>query len=235
MPKKRLVPKKETLSIDFKDLDTGENDTLIAPPYRLVNIVATSSLGVKKLNLKKIALKHKFLEFNPQNFAAATLRIKNPKTTALIFASGKMVCTGASTERKSRLASRKYVHILQRVGIPVSFDNFKIQNIVAAASVGFTIRLQDIADAFGPYTSYEPELFPGLIFRSIEPKLVFLIFRSGKIVITGAKHNDEIKLTYQSLYRNIIVKYKDDDGATASSSLYRNQIREKRLLQGTEY
>ena len=58
MPKKRTVPKKETLSIDFKDLDTGENDTLIAPPYRLVNIVATSSLGVKKLNLNILGVNH---------------------------------------------------------------------------------------------------------------------------------------------------------------------------------
>jgi transcription initiation factor TFIID TATA-box-binding protein len=233
MPPKKKAKKK---AVDFDKLvdETSTETELNIPPYRLVNVVSTFSLG-KSLNLKRIALQFKFLEFNPQNFAAATLRIKSPRTTALVFASGNMVCTGAGSEIESRLAARKYVHILQKVGILVSFNSFKIQNIVAAAAVGFTIRLQDIADAYGPYTSYEPELFPGLIFRSISPKLVFLIFRSGKIVITGAKHKDEIKSTYESLYRKIILKYRDEEGSTSSSSQYWSETRRQRIMKGVGY
>ncbi len=219
------MPKKK---FDFKDLNKKEGIQI--PPYHLQNVVSTFSLGITGLNLKKIAMKYAFLEFNPQTFAAAIMRIRYPRTTALAFQSGNMVCTGARDLYLSRLAARKYCRIFQSVGIPVCFKNFKIQNIVASATVGFTIKLQEIADVYGPYVQYEPDLFPGLILRSINPKLVFLIFRSGKIVITGGKRVEDIENTYYSLYTNIIVRYKDTEGSTASSSAYRSEIRQKKLM-----
>jgi len=225
-----MPPKGKKKPVDFNNLGTAGNDIVQVPHPIISNVVSTFSLGMK-LDLKKIAEEQQFVEFNPANFAAATLRVKEPRTTALAFQSGNMVCTGAATEHHSRLAARKYVRILQKIGLRVSFNNFKIQNIVAAAATGFTIKLHDIAADFGPYTSYEAELFPGLIFRSIEPKLVFLIFRSGKVVITGAKHKSEITSTYESLYRNILVKYKDIDGSTSSSSEYRNQTRQNKMVK----
>ena len=100
--------------------------------------------------------------------------------------------TGSKSTLESRLAARKYVRIYHSIGIPVMFKNFEIQNVVASANVGFPIKLKDIADKFGLYVSFTPDLFPGLIFRSINPKLVFLIFRSGKIVITGARNVHDI-------------------------------------------
>ena len=220
-----MPPKKK--KFDFQNLSTKENIEI--PPYSLQNVVSTFSLGTKGLNLKLIAMQYAFLEFNPQTFAAAIIRIREPRTTALAFQSGNMVCTGARSLLESRLAARKYCSLFQKVGIPVSFNNFKIQNIVASADVGFTIKLQDIADNYGPYTQYEPDLFPGLIMRSINPKLVFLIFRSGKINITGGKKVEDVERTYQTLYTNIIIKYKDVAGSTSSSSVYRNEIRQKKL------
>lgn len=213
--------------LNFKGLT--QKDGIEIPPYHLQNVVSTFSLGVNGLNLKKIAMKYAFLEFNPQTFAAAIMRIRYPRTTALAFQSGNMVCTGARSLLLSRLAARKYCRIFQAVGIPVCFKNFRIQNIVASAAVGFTIKLQELAEAFGPYTQYEPDLFPGLILRSINPKLVFLIFRSGKIVITGGKSIEDIESTYYSLYTNIIVKYRDLDGSTQSSSEYRAKVRQKKI------
>lgn len=212
---------------DFQNLTKKGN--VHVPPYHLQNVVSTFSLGTKGLNLRLIAMRYAFLEFNPQTFAAAIIRIRKPRTTALAFQSGNMVCTGARSLLQSRLAARKYCSLFQKVGIPVSFNNFKIQNIVASATVGFTIKLQDIADAYGPYTQYEPDLFPGLILRSINPKLVFLIFRSGKIVITGGKKVEDVERTYHTLYTNIIIKYKDIEGSTSSSSVYRSEIRQKKL------
>ena len=220
-----MPPKKK--KFDFNQLKSKQNVQI--PPYHLQNVVSTFSLGTKGLNLKRIAMKYAFLEFNPQTFAAAIIRIRHPRTTALAFQSGNMVCTGARSLLESRLAARKYCRLFQAVGIPVSFNKFKIQNIVASATVGFTIRLQDIADAYGPYTQYEPDLFPGLILRSINPKLVFLIFRSGKIVITGGKMVEDVERTYYTLYTNIIIKYRDKEGSTSSSSVYRSEIRQKKL------
>lgn len=236
-PKKKKKKKNKSKKIDLIKLDQEKNnkDVIDVPPFRIVNVVSTCSLGIQKLDLRSIALKYNFLEFNPLCFAAATMRIREPRTTALLFASGNMVVTGASNERLSRLAARKYCRVLQKCGLRVYFKKFGIQNIVASANVGFTIKLQEIADKFSPYSHYEPDLFPGLIFRSISPKLVFLIFRSGKIVITGAKKQHEIKITYDSLYRNIIIHYRDTDGSTSSSSVYRNQIRQQKMLEGVEY
>lgn len=132
------------------------------------------------------------------------MRIRDPKTTALIFASGKMVVTGAKSEDDSRLASRKYARIVQKLGFDAKFSEFKIQNIVGSCDVKFPIRLEGLAYSHGQFSSYEPEvsvpcvrltivanvfaqLFPGLIYRMIKPKVVLLIFVSGKIVLTGAK------------------------------------------------
>ena len=224
--------KKKKEKFDLSTLNSSGSVELVVPPFKLQNVVSTFSLGVTGLNLRYIALKHGFLEFNPQTFAAATMRIRNPRTTALAFASGNMVCTGGKNELQSRLAARKYVRVFQSVGIPVCFKSFKIQNIVASCNVGFTIKLQKIADQFGPYVSFEPDLFPGLIFRSINPKLVFLIFRSGKIVITGAKNTEQIRVTYESLYKNIIINYRDDESSTSSSSVYRTQIKQGWDLTG---
>ena len=195
------------------------------PNFKLQNVVATFNLGVDHLDLRAIALEKAFIEYNPQKFAAATLRIRSPRTTALAFASGNMVCTGAKTELESRLAGRKYVRLLQKHGIPVSFRAFKIQNIVASAEVPHTLKLIELSRAYGPYVSYEPDLFPGLVFRTTEPKLVFLLFRSGKIVITGAKSRDEIGKTFKMLFYGIIVKYIDWEDDTQSSSDYRAKMR----------
>ncbi|CAG8750537.1 12087_t:CDS:2, partial [Cetraspora pellucida] len=152
----------------------------------LQNIVATVNLGCK-LDLKTIALHARNAEYNPKRFAAVIMRIREPKTTALIFASGKMVVTGAKSEDDSKLASRKYARIIQKLGFNARFTDFKIQNIVGSCDVKFPIRLEGLAYSHGHFSSYEPELFPGLIYRMVKPKIVLLIFVSGKIVLTGAK------------------------------------------------
>lgn len=108
------------------------------------------------------------------------MRIREPKTTALIFSSGKMVCTGARSEEDSKLAARKYCRIVQKLGYTdAKFKDFKIQNIVASSDVKFPIRLEGLAYSHGLFSSYEPEIFPGLIYRMKDPKVVLLIFVSG--------------------------------------------------------
>lgn len=139
------------------------------------NIVATVNLDCR-LDLKTIALHARNAEYNPKvcwfffvlivarliprtkRFAAVIMRIRDPKTTALIFASGKMVVTGAKSEDDSRLASRKYARIVQKLGFDAKFSEFKIQNIVGSCDVKFPIRLEGLAYSHGQFSSYEPEV-----------------------------------------------------------------------------
>lgn len=165
----------------------------------LQNIVATVNLDCR-LDLKTIALHARNAEYNPKRFAAVIMRIREPKTTALIFASGKMVVTGAKSEDDSKLASRKYARIIQKLGFNAKFTDFKIQNIVGSCDVKFPIRLEGLAFSHGTFSSYEPELFPGLIYRMVKPKIVLLIFVSGKIVLTGAKVREEIYQAFAAIY-----------------------------------
>eukprot|EP00696_Hemimastix_kukwesjijk_P008083 gnl/Hemi2/20230_TR6705_c0_g26_i1.p1 gnl/Hemi2/20230_TR6705_c0_g26~~gnl/Hemi2/20230_TR6705_c0_g26_i1.p1 ORF type:complete len:202 (+),score=25.59 gnl/Hemi2/20230_TR6705_c0_g26_i1:189-794(+) len=165
----------------------------------LQNVVSTVNLSTK-LDLKTIALHARNAEYNPKRFAAVIMRIRDPKTTALVFASGKMVCTGAKSEEFSRLAARKYARIIQKLGFPAKFHEFKIQNIVGSCDVRFPIRLEGLAYQHANYSSYEPELFPGLIYRMVKPKVVLLIFVSGKVVLTGAKVREEIYEAFEAIY-----------------------------------
>ncbi|KAG4032372.1 hypothetical protein MFRU_007g02760 [Monilinia fructicola] len=165
----------------------------------LQNIVATVNLDCR-LDLKTIALHARNAEYNPKRFAAVIMRIRDPKTTALIFASGKMVVTGAKSEDDSKLASRKYARIIQKLGFNAKFTDFKIQNIVGSCDIKFPIRLEGLASRHMNFSSYEPELFPGLIYRMMKPKIVLLIFVSGKIVLTGAKVREEIYQAFEMIY-----------------------------------
>lgn len=179
--------------------EEGENSATSGIVPTLQNIVATVNLGCR-LDLKTVALHARNAEYNPKRFAAVIMRIREPKTTALIFASGKMVVTGAKSEDDSKLASRKYARIIQKIGFAAKFTDFKIQNIVGSCDVKFPIRLEGLAFSHGTFSSYEPELFPGLIYRMVKPKIVLLVFVSGKVVLTGAKQREEIYQAFEAIY-----------------------------------
>jgi len=105
------------------------------------------------LDLQHIANGARNAEYNPKRFAAVIMRIRDPKTTALVFASGKMVCTGAKSEEHSRLAARKYARIVQKLGFPARFKDFKIQNMVGSCDVKFPIRLEGLAMVSGTFAN----------------------------------------------------------------------------------
>ncbi|RHY45614.1 hypothetical protein DYB34_013679, partial [Aphanomyces astaci] len=156
------------------------------------NIVGTIDVKTP-LDLKTIALHARNAEYNPKKFAAVIMRLRDPKTTALMFSSGKVECihryppTTSSTEANCRLAARKYCRVLQKLNFPAQYDMFKICNIMGTSDVRFPIRLEGLLNDHSRFCTYEPELFSGLIFKLVEPKLTFLIFVSGKLVICGAK------------------------------------------------
>eukprot|EP00536_Pseudo-nitzschia_multiseries_P000302 jgi/Psemu1/655/gm1.655_g len=174
---------------------------------RIQNIASTANLGVR-LDLKKIALKCRNTEFNPRRFSAVVMRLREPRATALIFASGKMCVTGVKSTHNVTLAIQKFHYIIERIGFqPKENVDFKVQNIVGTADCGFPIRLEGLVYAHSAFASYEPELFPGLIYRLVSPRVVFLIFVSGKIVITGAKKEEDLKTAFEKLYP-VLVEFK---------------------------
>lgn len=217
-------------SIDNSETYTVNNSprnnvagTLINPLFpesiqpKLQNIVSTANLRCE-LDLREIALRAKNAEYNPKRFAAVIMRIREPKTTALIFASGKMVCTGARSEEDSKKAARQYAKIINKLGFPVKFTEFKIQNIVGSCDVKFPIRLEGLANSHSRFCSYEPEMFPGLIFRMLKPKIVLLIFVSGKIVLTGAKERNDIFNAFQNIYP-LLMSFKKKEGNSQSTDM----------------
>jgi len=187
------------------------------------NVVCTFNLGVDAISLRDLANRTPFVEYNPKKFAAATARIVQPRTTALCFASGNMVCTGAKNEALARLAARKYVHVLQECGFNVYFHDFKIQNLVASTDVGGLLKLDEMATAYGTCAGYEPDMFPGLVLRLTDPKVVYLCFRSGKVVITGARNRDMIMSSFRQVYTEIMVPFIDTRSTEANSALYRHE------------
>eukprot|EP00429_Kryptoperidinium_foliaceum_P001166 CAMPEP_0176012318 /NCGR_PEP_ID=MMETSP0120_2-20121206/5734_1 /TAXON_ID=160619 /ORGANISM="Kryptoperidinium foliaceum, Strain CCMP 1326" /LENGTH=212 /DNA_ID=CAMNT_0017345201 /DNA_START=44 /DNA_END=683 /DNA_ORIENTATION=- len=178
-PKNSHAPSLAGSVIECRD-EVGDRTMLI----RIQNIASTANLGVR-LDLKKIALKCRNTEFNPRRFGAVIMRLREPRATALIFASGKICVTGVKSTHNATLACKKFHYIIERVGFkPKEFMDFKVQNIVGTTDLG---AFGGTVDAHSVFCSYEPELFPGLIYRLVKPRVVFLIFVSGKIVITGAK------------------------------------------------
>jgi transcription initiation factor TFIID TATA-box-binding protein len=111
-----------------------------------------------------------------------------------------MICTGAKTISDCRNAAMKYAAIITKVGYQVQFNDFKVQNITATSDAGFPIRLEALIFAMPKNCTYEPELFPGLIYRMITPKVVLLIFVSGKLVLTGAKKRSDIYQAFNNIY-----------------------------------
>jgi transcription initiation factor TFIID TATA-box-binding protein len=155
------------------------------------NVVASATLN-QKVDLNAVVKGYPGVEYRPEQFPGLVFRLKRPKTATLIFSSGKMVCTGAKSEKEARRAVMKVIKELKRGGIIIiSKPELKIQNIVASAILGGLIDLEKAAFTLGK-TMYEPEQFPGLIYRMEEPKVVILLFASGKLVCTGAKKEQDV-------------------------------------------
>ena len=171
---------------------------------QIENIVASTALA-EKLDLGKIALALEGAEYEPEQFPGLIYRLQEPRTAVLIFRSGKVNCTGAKDIESVKKTIQILVDKLKQAGIDV-YDNPKIvvQNIVAVYDLGTELNLTNIAMSLGlENVEYEPEQFPGLVYRVEEPKVVLLLFGSGKVVCTGAKKKEEIVEAIKILKRDL--------------------------------
>ena len=163
------------------------------------NVVASASVN-QEFNLEDIMKNFMNTEYRPKRFPGLVFRLKRPKTATLIFSTGKMVCTGAKSEKLAIAAVNKVVKELKAGGIIVlGKPVITIQNIVASANLQNKVDLETAADLLDN-VMYEPEQFPGLIYRMSDPKTVLLLFSSGKIVCTGGKSEKIVHNSVNNLY-----------------------------------
>jgi transcription initiation factor TFIID TATA-box-binding protein len=166
------------------------------------NVVAVATLN-QKVDLNAVVKSFPGVQYRPEQFPGLVFRLKRPKTATLIFNSGKMVCTGAKSEKEAHRAVMNVVKELKKGGIIIiSKPELKIQNIVASASLGGRIDLEQAVSSLAK-TMYEPEQFPGLIYRMDEPKVVILIFASGNLVCTGAKKEQDVYDAVHKLHESL--------------------------------
>ncbi|TFG03081.1 MAG: TATA-box-binding protein [Promethearchaeota archaeon] len=161
--------------------------------YKIENVVATVSVELtEKIDLNQIARKHAEVEYNPERFPGLVMRIEKPRATILIFSTGKMVVTGLRKAVEAPRVVEKVVKNIRKAGIKLANPEITIQNIVASGDLHTNIDL-NMAAIVMEYAMYEPEVFPGLIYRMQDPKTVFLIFSTGRIVCTGAKKKEIVR------------------------------------------
>lgn len=173
---------------------------------KVVNIVVSTSLQ-HDVPLEKMAATLSNTEYNPEQFPGLVIRIKEPKTTALIFSSGNVVCTGAKTMEEVDKSIKKIIKTLEKINIKIKIEpKINVQNIVASGNVGMDLNLNVLAMKL-PNTEYEPEQFPGLVYKlggkEGSDRATFLLFSNGKIVCTGTKSEDEVDAACKKLVENL--------------------------------
>jgi transcription initiation factor TFIID TATA-box-binding protein len=178
------------------------------------NVVATADLS-QHLDLEVILQVTPGARYDPQRFPGLIYRLKKPKTTTLLFKTGKMVCTGAKSSKSAKTAIAQVISDLTGNGIIIiSRPAVDIENIVASANLHGIVDLENVAERLYR-TMYEPEQFPAVIYRMTEPKVVLLIFANGKIVCTGAKKEAEVYLAIErlqdTLELNRLITHDDSD------------------------
>jgi len=171
---------------------------------KIQNVVATAALGTK-IDLIAIMKVFRNVEYRPKKFPGLVFRLKRPKTATLIFTTGKMVCTGSKSIKLAKRAVKKVVKELREAGFIIKDDpSVEVQNIVASADILSKVDLEAAADILDNIM-YEPEEFPGAVYRMDEPKVVILIFSSGNLVITGAKTEEQVRIAADKI-RDILME-----------------------------
>jgi len=179
---------------------TAELPEARKPVVNIENIVATIILE-NTLDLNLIEARIPDVDYNPDQFPGLVYRLQSPKITALVFKSGKMVVTGAKSVKQLVWAVKAILKKFMTKGIAVQGrPQIQIQNIVASANLNVVVDLEKAAFVL-PHSMYEPEQFPGLIYRMDKPRVVLLIFSSGKMVITGAKRENEVYEAVNNIHK----------------------------------
>jgi len=162
--------------------------------YTIVNMVASGNLNAT-LDLYNLAIAIPNIEYEPEQFPGAILKLKEPKVSMLLFKNGKVICSGASSESQISLAiykASKLIHEIQKSVKIQKNSPYTVVNLVATANLNMTLDLFKTAMELDN-VEYEPEQFPGAILRIQDPKLTLLLFKNGKMICAGAKKEEFLK------------------------------------------
>ncbi|MGB9708142.1 MAG: TATA-box-binding protein [Candidatus Pacearchaeota archaeon] len=171
------------------------------PNLKIQNIVATTSLNTK-VPLVKLVRSQTNTEYNPEQFPGLVLRIKKPKSAVLVFSSGNLVCTGTKSIKQVNEVIVQVIRQLRKIGVHVKEKpKINVQNIVASGSINIVMNLNELALKL-ENTEYEPEQFPGLVYKLNEPNATFLLFSNGKLVCTGTKNKKQLEEAMKQLLKN---------------------------------
>ena len=196
-----MADEEDDFEEDFEEEEEAEYEEGL--DYKIENVVATVTVEItEKIDLNQIARKHAEVEYNPERFPGLVMRIEKPRATILIFSTGKMVVTGLRKAIEAERVVDKVVKNIRKAGIKLSNPEITIQNIVASGDLHTNIDL-NMAAIVMEYAMYEPEVFPGLIYRMQDPKTVFLIFSTGRIVCTGAKQKEIVRDAVKKLNQQV--------------------------------
>ena len=169
---------------------------------KVQNIVATTSLG-KEVSLTKLARTQPNTEYNPETFPGLVLRIKEPKSAVLVFSSGNLVCTGTKSVQQVKQVIQEVIKQLKKINVKVTITpKITVQNIVASGTINLQLNLNFLALEM-KNTEYEPEQFPGLVYKLGEPNATFLLFSNGKLVCTGTKNKAQLEESMDKLLKNV--------------------------------
>jgi len=169
---------------------------------KVQNIVATTSLG-KPVPLTKLARTQSNTEYNPEQFPGLVLRVKKPKSAVLVFSSGNLVCTGTKSIAQVKEVIDAVIRQIAKIGIRITQKpKITVQNIVASGSINLNLNLNILALTL-ENTEYEPEQFPGLVYKLIDPTATFLLFSNGKLVCTGTKNKEQLDESMKQLNKNV--------------------------------
>jgi transcription initiation factor TFIID TATA-box-binding protein len=189
------MAQKEAVKSKKEEFDPHKN-------ISVVNIVVSTSLE-HDIPLEKMAATLSNTEYNPEQFPGLVIRIKDPKTSALIFSSGNIVCTGARSLEKVDESIQRIIESVEKIGIKIKIKpKINVQNIVASGNIGMDLNLNTLAMKLDN-TEYEPEQFPGLVYKLMEAKATFLLFSNGKIVCTGTKSEEMVHKAVDMLIANL--------------------------------
>ena len=190
-----MVTKKETTTKSSSE-NAGKSS------YKIQNIVATTSLE-KPIPLTKLARTQPNTEYNPETFPGLVLRIKEPKSAVLVFSSGNLVCTGTKSVEQVKKVIEAVIKQLKKINVKITVKpKITVQNMVASGDIGLDLNLNELAMKL-ENSEYEPEQFPGLVYKLPGTKATFLLFSNGKIVCTGTKSETDLKSAVETLASNL--------------------------------
>ncbi|VEN42666.1 unnamed protein product [Callosobruchus maculatus] len=182
---KQCVPQSPTPATEYHEQGHCEEEPAIEEPeidIVINNVVCSFSVRCH-LNLREIALSGANVEYHKEN-GMVTMKLRRPYTTASIWSSGKITCTGATSEDAAKQAARRFARCLQKLGFNVRFNNYRVVNVLGTCSMPFSIRISSFSERHRE-ADYEPELHPGVTYKLKNPKATLKIFSTGSVTVTA--------------------------------------------------